>query len=75
MITDQDRLAVVLHQTLMHMEADLAADLDKAERLALQRRSPDAVQSWRDAVMKFNMFKAMSARVLKVLDFYGRPGV
>ena len=69
-MNDLDRLAVMLHQLLMHLETEIDEEAENAGRIAQQMPTPDSVQRWRDLLQRRQVFNQISRRVISVLDFF-----
>ena len=74
-MNEVDKLVVTLHQMLLHIEAELSEQIDNRRQLALQAPAPDRLQAWRDAVLTYNAYKALSKRFSEVLDIFRGGGV
>lgn len=74
-MNEVDKLVVTLHQMLLHIEAELSEQTDNRRQLALQAPAPDRLQAWRDAVLTYNAYKALSKRFSEVLDIFRGGGV
>lgn len=74
-MNEVDKLVVTLQQMLLHIEAELSEQIDNRRQLALQSAAPDRLQAWRDAVLTYNVYKALSKRFSDVLDIFRADGV
>lgn len=74
-MNDLDKLTVMVHQMLMHVETDYSNRIENAQQLCAQMPTPENLQFYRDMLIEERTFKAISKRLISILDFYGRQGV
>ena len=70
-MNDVDKLSMLLHETMMHMEAELSDRVETLKGLSARIPTAENVLFYRDAIMEEEVFKNLRKRVCGVLDFFG----